>query len=89
MCIRDSDTPMDMIKGDRNDPPGRTPQQEMGIQSLSKTYQDIGRSRDGPATSTGGNNSGMSSIGSGGSTAANRARTSSRVSGGRTRAYGL
>ena len=83
------DTPMDMIKGDRNDPPGRTPQQEMGIQSLSKTYQDIGRSRDAPATSTGGNNSGMSSIGSGGSTAANRARTSSRVSGGRTRAYGL
>ena len=44
------DTPIDMIKGNRNDPPGMTPAQitkrKKGIESLSKTYQDIGRNRD-------------------------------------------
>tara|TARA_R100000482_G_C5073557_1_gene122617 strand:- start:60 stop:749 length:690 start_codon:yes stop_codon:yes gene_type:complete len=44
------DTPMDFIRGNRNDPPGMTPAQitkrKKGIESLSKTYQDIGRNRD-------------------------------------------
>tara|TARA_R100000353_G_scaffold3619_2_gene5671 strand:+ start:751 stop:1482 length:732 start_codon:yes stop_codon:yes gene_type:complete len=44
------DTPMDFIRGNRNDPPGMTPAQitkrKKGIESLSETYRDIGQSRD-------------------------------------------
>jgi hypothetical protein len=40
------DTPMDFFKRQKNEPPGLTPQQKMGIASLSKTYQDIGQARD-------------------------------------------
>ena len=82
-------TPPGTGSGGGGSPTQMAKKRAAGIKAVQKQYQDIGRSRDGPATSTGGNNSGMSSIGSGGSTAANRSRTSSRVSGGRTRAYGL
>lgn len=40
------DTPMNLFRRERNEPPGLTPQQKMGLASMSKVYQDIGRTRD-------------------------------------------
>jgi hypothetical protein len=44
------DTPFDLITGNKNEPPGRTPAQitkrKKGLESLGKVYEEIGRTRD-------------------------------------------
>tara|TARA_B100001939_G_scaffold2223_1_gene2107 strand:+ start:33 stop:971 length:939 start_codon:yes stop_codon:yes gene_type:complete len=80
------DTPKDFFTGDKNDPPGKTPQQQMGIQSLSKTYQDIGRNRDrddrGPSGPPSGPGESSSDAGFSGSTGSKSSSKNSSQAGG-------